>query len=126
MRATSSAGGTDPSPYVAGEIWVTMSPVGVSPPRLDELGEPGDQEAERIMGERLCLATFDRRERSELSAELGVLLLWHAEQVGDDQQGERLAEVAHDLELAGVDELVDVLIGQLPDGRLVLAHPPAV
>jgi hypothetical protein len=51
-----------------------------------------------------------------------VIALRHAEQVGDDQHGERLAVPADELASATVDELVDLAVGEAPHELLVLAQ----
>src|SRR3546814_20699530 len=56
----------------------------------------------------------------QLLAELDAVFGGHAEQVGDDEHGERLRERSHHFALALVDESGDLLIGQLPHELLVL------
>ena len=51
-----------------------------------------------------------------------MVTLGNAEQVGDDEHGERLAVVVDELALAAVDELVDLAVGEPPDEVLVLAQ----
>jgi hypothetical protein len=53
-----------------------------------------------------------------------VILLRDAEEVDDDQRREGLAVLAERLELALVDELVDLPVGEPLHERLVLAHAP--
>ena len=55
-----------------------------------------------------------------LLEELRVVLLGHAEQIGDDQHGVGLGVLADELALAPVVEAVDLVVGQPPQGRLVL------
>ena len=63
------------------------------------------------------------RSGAETGAEQLVVALRHAEQVGDDEHGERLAVAADELAVAALDELVDLAIGQPPHELLVLAQP---
>ena len=56
----------------------------------------------------------------ELLEELRVVLLGHAEQVGDHQHGVGLGVLADELALAPGVEPVDLVVGQPPQGRLVL------
>ena len=59
----------------------------------------------------------------QLVAEPLVVLLGHAEQVGDDVESERSGEVADELALAALDELVDLAVGVPPHEVFVLAQP---
>src|SRR3546814_14427356 len=56
----------------------------------------------------------------QLLAELDAVFGGPAEQVGDDEHGERLRERSHHFAPALVDESGDLLIGQLPPELLVL------
>jgi hypothetical protein len=60
---------------------------------------------------------------AERGAKLLVVFLWNAEQVRDDQQGERPGVGREEFALAVVDEFVDVAIGQPPHEVLVLLEP---
>ena len=60
---------------------------------------------------------------AECLAEVLVVLLGHTEQVGDDQQRERLCVRREELALAVGDELIDVAVGQPPHEVLVLLEP---
>ena len=59
---------------------------------------------------------------TEPRAEQLVVALRDAEQVGDDEHGERLAVLADELAAAAVDELVDLAVGEAPHELLVLAQ----
>ena len=59
----------------------------------------------------------------QLVAEPLVVLLGHAEQIGDDVERERTGEVADELALAPLDELVDLAVGVAPHEVFVLAQP---
>ena len=52
-----------------------------------------------------------------------VVLFGHAQQVGDDQQGEGAGEVGDELALPSCEELVDLAIGELLHELLVLLEP---
>ena len=56
----------------------------------------------------------------EALAEPLVVLLGHAEQVGDDEHGERLGVGADELAVTVGDELVELLVGEAPHERLVV------
>ena len=60
---------------------------------------------------------------AECFAELLVVLLGHAEQIGHHQQRERPGVGRQELTLAVGDELVDVAVGQPPHEVLVLLQP---
>ena len=55
----------------------------------------------------------------EFLPELYSVLGWHAQQIGDDEHGERLGVGVHELALATGNEAVDLLIGQLPHEVLI-------
>ncbi len=55
-----------------------------------------------------------------LSRNSGVVLFGHAEEVGDDQHGVGLGVLAHELALPPGVEPVDPVVGQSPQGLLVL------
>ncbi len=59
----------------------------------------------------------------ELLEELRVVLLGHAREVGDDQHGVGLGVLTDELALAPGVEPVDLVVGQPPQGRLVLLEP---
>ena len=59
----------------------------------------------------------------EVGAELGVVALRDPEEVGDHEHRERARELADELAVAGVDELVELAVGEAPHERLVLAEP---
>ena len=61
--------------------------------------------------------------QAEALAEPLVVLLGHAEQVGDDEHGERLGVGADELAVAVGDELVELLVGEAPHERLVVLEP---
>jgi hypothetical protein len=52
-----------------------------------------------------------------------TVVVGHAEEVGDHHDGVRHRIVVRELALPGVDELVDGLIGERPEERLVLLEP---
>ena len=56
----------------------------------------------------------------QLLAERLVVCFGHAEQVGDDEQRERVRVLVHELALTPGDELVDLAIGEPPHELLVL------
>ena len=58
--------------------------------------------------------------QAEALAEPLVVGLGHAEQVGDDEHGERLRVGADELAATVGDELVELLIGETPHELLVL------
>ncbi len=93
-------------------------------PILDVRGELAVEELERAVLQRVVSGAADGTGLSptacESLAEELVVLFGHAEQVGDDQHGERLREVADELALAGLDELVELTIGEAPHELLVL------
>ena len=62
--------------------------------------------------------------RRRVRPELGAVLLGHAEQVGDRQGGERLGVLGEEFALPVADELVELVIDQLPHVVLVLLEPP--
>ena len=74
------------------------------------------------MGEVGLAVVRDLRQPTEVLAELAVVLFRDSEQVGDDQQREGIAVALEHLDLAGLDELVDLAIGEPPCERFVLAH----
>jgi hypothetical protein len=49
-----------------------------------------------------------------------VVCFRHAEQVGDDEEGERVRVLLHEIALAPRGELVDLAIGEPPHELLVL------
>ena len=51
-----------------------------------------------------------------------MVVLGHAEQVGDDEHRERLRVPVDELALAAVEELVDLAIGEPPHELLVLVQ----
>ena len=53
-----------------------------------------------------------------------VILGRYAQQVGDDQQGQRLGVLPKELAVARLDELIEGAVGQRPHERLVLLEPP--
>jgi hypothetical protein len=59
---------------------------------------------------------------AQLLAELAVIGLRHAEKVGNGEQGEGLGVVMEDFDGSTVDELIDLLVSELPQERFVLAH----
>ena len=100
----------------------------VAPAVLDVRGELLVEELERVVRERLVPVLADgagllARPGTEPLAEQFVVALRYAEQVGDDEHGERLAVRADELAVAAVDELVDLTIGEPPHELLVLAQP---
>ena len=100
----------------------------LAPAVLDVGGEPVVEELERRVGERplagapetLCVLAVAAL---QLVAEPRVVLLGHAEQVGDDVEGEWPREVTDEFALATLDELVDLAVGVPPHEVLVLAQP---
>ena len=58
--------------------------------------------------------------QAEALAEALVVLLGHAEQVGDDEHGEGLGVGADELAAAVGDELVELLVGEAPHELLVV------
>ncbi len=99
---------------------------GVLPPVLDVVAELLVGPLQRVGRDRLVVEPADVRARPlrpEGLAELLVVLLGHAEQVGDGQQGERPAVGGQELALAVGDELVDVTVGEPPHEVLVLLEP---
>ena len=111
---TSSTGGREPSGKVAVASPVITSSRGSTPPVLDVAGELGVEVLERVVGHLEVAGVH------ELLEELRVVLLGHAEQVGDDQHGVGLGVLADELALAPGVEPVDLVVGQSPQGLLVL------
>ena len=79
---------------------------GLTPPVLDVAGEPGVEVLERAVGH------LDGAGVHELLEELRMVLLGHAEEVGDDQHGVGLGVLADELALPPGVEPVDLVVGQ--------------
>ena len=91
----------------------------VPPAIFDVRGEPVVEELQRLVPDRLLAADAHRVGR-ELGAERVVVFLGNAEEVGDDEQRERLRVLADELALALAEDLVDLPVGEPPHERLVL------
>ena len=127
-RTTSIGSGSEPSGKVAVAKPVKHVVARLAATVLDVGGQPFVEELERRMahGARpgapqrlLALATS----ALELLAEPLVVLLGHAQQVGDHIEREGTGEVPDELTLAALDELVDLAVGMTPHEVLVLAEP---
>ena len=123
-RTTSMTSGVEPSGNVAVASPVRTSSRGFAPAVLDVRGELLVEVLQRTVGHRVVARAADRRRRSrtvqERLGELGVVVLGHAEQVGDDEQGERARELADELALAVGEERVELAVGEPPHELLVL------
>jgi hypothetical protein len=78
---------------------------------------------QRVEADQIAVEGTDLRSgprRAQYHAELLVVLLRHAQHVGDDQQRERLCVGAEELALARGDEVVETLVGEAPHEVLVL------
>ena len=86
---------------------------------LDVVREPLVEELERLVRHLTAL-----RSRPIVALQLGaqrlVVGFRHAEQVGDDEEGERVRVLLHEVALAPRAELVDLAIGEPPHELLVL------
>ena len=94
-----------------------------APAVLDVGGEPLVEPGERVLPDVALLAGADRTEvplQPEALAEPLVVLLRHAEQVGDDEHGEGLGVGADELAAAVGEELVELLVGEAPHELLVV------
>ena len=95
---------------------------------LDVRGELLVEELERVVRELGVAGAADgaglfARPGAEPLTKQLVVALRYAEQVGDDEHGERLPVPADELGAAAFDELVDLAVGEAPHERFVLAKP---
>ena len=99
---------------------------GLPPAVLDVAAEAVVEPRQRAVGHGLRRRAADGTLAGAVGqglAELLVLLLGHAQEVGDDEQRERVGVVPDQLALAAVEELVELAVGQAPDELLVLLQP---
>ena len=89
---------------------------------LDVLRELPVEELQRLVLHRLAAADA-HRVRGQLFSQQRVVGLRHAEQVGNDEQRERLGELADELARSVGEDLVDLAVGQPPHEVLVLLQP---
>ena len=126
VRTTSTTSGVEPSGYIAVASPVSTSSRGFCAAVLDVVAELLVGPLQRVGRDRLVVEAADVGAGAlgaECLAELLVVLLGHAEQVGDHQQRERPGVGGQELALAVGDELVDVAVGQPPHEVLVLLQP---
>ncbi len=91
---------------------------------LDVCGEGLVEELEWSVGQRLAAGAAEASFRLACpAAEQVVVFLGHAEEVGDDQHGERAGEVTQELTPAISEELCELAVGEPPHRVLVLLQP---
>ena len=98
----------------------------LAPAVLDVAAEAVVEPLQRAVRHRCpscCRRRCCRGRRANAVAELVVLVLRDTQEVGDDEQGERVGVVADELALAARDELVDLAVGEPPHELLVLLQP---
>ena len=100
---------------------------GLAPAVLDVLGELLVEPRQRVLAHAALGRVADLADglaQAEALAEALVVLLGHAEHVGDHEHGEGLRVGADELAAPVGDELVELLVGEAPHERLVVLEPP--
>ena len=95
----------------------------LTPAVLDVLGKPFVEPCQWVLPGVTALAgthLADGAAQSETFTEALVVLLGHTEEICDHQHGERLSVRIDELASTVPDELVQLLIGESPDERLVV------
>ena len=98
----------------------------VVPRLLAALGDVASErvleEGQRVTGDVAPLFLEPIELAVEPGAESGHVIFRNAQEVSDHQAGERRCVLATELDLAVIDELVDLLVGEPPHEVLVLLH----